>query len=163
MANGLPIIEKLKKELADLQYELTRRIPKELQEAASHGDLSENAEYDAAKHRQEYVRARIAQLEARIRQLSLYDLSSVPRGVVGYGSVIKVRDVDDGNTVMFEIVMPEEVDASQGKISIHSPIGRALMGRAPGEEVEVQTPRGLRIYTIVELTTLHERTDLGNS
>jgi transcription elongation factor GreA len=163
MANELPIIEKLKKELAELQYELTRKIPKELQEAASHGDLSENAEYDAAKHRQEYVRARIAQLESRIRVLSLYDLSSVPRGVVGYGSLIKVLDLDEGTTLVFEIVMPEEVNASQGKISVHSPIGRALMGREVGEEVDVQTPRGQRFYRIVELTTIHDRTDLGAS
>jgi len=163
MANELPIIEKLKKELAELQYELTRKIPKELQEAASHGDLSENAEYDAAKHRQEYVRARIAQLESRIRVLSLYDLSSVPRGVVGYGSLIKVLDLDEGTTLVFEIVMPEEVNASQGKISLHSPIGRALMGREVGEEVDVQTPRGQRFYRIVELTTIHDRTDLGAS
>jgi transcription elongation factor GreA len=163
MANELPIIEKLKKELAELQYELTRKIPKELQEAASHGDLSENAEYDAAKHRQEYVRARIAQLESRIRVLSLYDLSSVPRGVVGYGSLIKVLDLDEGTTLVFEIVMPEEVNASQGKISVHSPIGRALMGREVGEEVDVQTPRGQRFYRIVELTTIHDRTDLGTS
>jgi transcription elongation factor GreA len=109
------------------------------------------------------VRARIAQLESRIRVLSLYDLSSVPRGVVGYGSLIKVLDLDEGTTLVFEIVMPEEVNASQGKISVHSPIGRALMGKEVGEEVDVQTPRGQRSYRIVELTTIHDRTDLGTS
>lgn len=160
MANELPIVENLKKELAELQYELTRKIPKELQEAASHGDLSENAEYDAAKHRQEYVRARIAQLEARIHQLSLYNLSSVPRDVVGYGSKITVQDVDQGTTTTFELVMPEEVNPTQGKISVSSPIGRALMGRQVGDEVEVQTPRGPRFYVITGLVTLHDREDL---
>ena len=160
MANELPIVENLKKELAELQSELTRKLPKELQEAASHGDLSENAEYDAAKHRQEYVRARIAQLEARIHQLSLYNLSSVPRDVVGYGSKITVQDVDQGTTTTFELVMPEEVNPTQGKISVSSPIGRALMGRQVGDEVEVQTPRGPRFYVITGLVTLHDREDL---
>jgi transcription elongation factor GreA len=160
MGNELPIVEKLKKELAELQYELTRKLPKELQEAASHGDLSENAEYDAAKHRQEYVRARIAQLQQRISQLSLYNLNSVPRGVVGYGSRVTVEDVEDGSRSVFNIVMPEEVNPTEGLISASSPMGRALMNKKVGDEVEVQTPRGLRVYTIVELVTLHERESL---
>lgn len=160
MPNELPIIEKLKKELAELQYELTRKLPKELQEAASHGDLSENAEYDAAKHRQDYVRARIAQLQARIRQLSLYNVNSVPRGVVSYGSRVTLEDVEDGSRSVFEIVMPEEVNPAAGLISLSSPLGQALLHKELGDEVEVQTPRGLRTYTIVELVTLHERDSL---
>lgn len=157
MPNELPIIERLKKELADLQYELTRKLPKELQEAASHGDLSENAEYDAAKHRQEYVRARIAQLQARISQLSLYNINSVPRGVVGYGSKVVLEDAEDGSRSVFEIVMPEEVNPAAGLISLSSPLGKALLHKEVGDEVEVQTPRGVRTYTIVELVTLHDR------
>ncbi|GBD27819.1 Transcription elongation factor GreA [bacterium HR30] len=157
MPNELPIIEKLRKELAELQYELTRKLPKELQEAASHGDLSENAEYDAAKHRQEYVRARIAHLQARISQLSLYNVNSVPRGVVGYGSKVTLEDVEDGTRSVFEIVMPEEVNPAAGLISLSSPLGQALLHKEVGDEVEVQTPRGRRTYTIVELVTLHER------
>ncbi|MCX8073526.1 MAG: transcription elongation factor GreA [Candidatus Binatia bacterium] len=160
MPNELPIIEKLKKELADLQYELTRKLPKELQEAASHGDLSENAEYDAAKHRQEYVRARIAQLQSRISQLSLYNLNSVPRDVVGYGSRVTLEDVEDGSRSVFEIVMPEEVNPAAGLISLSSPLGQALLHKKVGDEVEVKTPRGERTYTIVELVTLHDRESL---
>jgi transcription elongation factor GreA len=160
MPNDLPIIEKLKKELSDLQYELTRKLPKELQEAASHGDLSENAEYDAAKHRQEYVRARIAQLQARIQQLSLYNMNSVPRGVVGYGSRVTLEDVEDGTRTVYELVMPEEVNPAAGLISVSSPLGQALIHKEVGDEVEVRTPRGQRTYVIVELVTLHERDSL---
>jgi len=157
MASELPIIDRLKKELAELQHELTHKIPKELQEAASHGDLSENAEYDAAKSRQEYVRARIGQLTGRIRELSLYNLQSIPEGVVAYGSKVTVEDLDEGGVQAFEIVFPEEVKPAEGMISIGSPLGRALLNRTVGEEIEVQTPRGKRSYQITELTTLHQR------
>src|SRR5512139_2929 len=153
----LPVIEKLKKELAALQYELKHKIPKELQEAARHGDLSENAEYEAAKHRQDYVRARIGQIEGRVRELSLYNVQSIPQGVVAYGSRVTVEDLEEGATQVFEIVLPEEVNPAAGRISLSSPLGRALLNRSVGDEVEVQTPRGKRSYQITELLTLHER------
>jgi len=153
----LPVVQKLKKELADLQHELTHKIPKDLQEAASHGDLSENAEYDAAKNRQEFVRARIGQMQGRIRELSMYSIQSIPHGVVAYGSRVTVEDLDEGETHVFEIVFPEEVNAGAGQISLGSPLGRGLLNKTVGDEVEVQTPRGKRNYQITELLTLHER------
>ena len=153
----LPVLQKLKKDLGALQYELTHKVPKDLQEAASHGDLSENAEYEAAKHRQDYLRARIAQLQGRIRELSLYSIQSIPHGVVAYGSRVTVEDLEEGQVQVYEIVFPEEVNAAAGMISLGSPIGRALMNKAVGDEVEVQTPRGKRSYQITELLTLHER------
>lgn len=153
----LPIIQKLKKELADLQHELTHKIPKDLQEAAAHGDLSENAEYDAAKHRQDFVRARIGQIQGRVRELSLYNIQSIPEGVVAYGSRVTVEDLDAGEAQVFEIVFPEEVDAGAGMISLSSPLGRALLSKAVGDEVEVQTPRGKRTYEIKELLTFHAK------
>ncbi len=153
----LPVIQKLKKELADLQHELTHKIPKDLQEAASHGDLSENAEYEAAKHRQEFVRARIGQMQGRIRELAMYNIQSIPHGVVAYGSRVTVEDLDEGETQVFEIVFPEEVNAAAGQISLSSPIGRALLNKTVGDEIEVQTPRGKRSYQITELLTLHDR------
>ena len=153
----LPILAKLKKELADLKHELTFKIPKDLQTAAAHGDLSENAEYDAAKNRQEFVRSRIAQLEGRVRELSMYTIASIPKGVVAYGSRVKVADVDSGDETEYRIVFPEEVDAARGEISLSSPIGRAMMNKAEGDEVEVQTPSGKRTYQIIELVTLHDR------
>jgi transcription elongation factor GreA len=152
----LPIVRRLKQELEDLYHELNVRIPKDLQEAAAHGDLSENAEYEAARARQDFVRARIAQLEDRLRQLSLYNLSNIPQAVVAYGSRVKIEDIDAGEIIEYQIVFPEEVDPAAGYISLHSPIGQALLHRAVGDEVEVVTPQGKRYYQIVSLLTLHD-------
>jgi len=152
----LPVIARLKKELADLKYELNVKLPRELEAARDHGDLSENAEYEAAKARQDYVRSRIAQLEGRVRELAMYNVSSIPHDVVAYGSRVVVED-DAGESIAYEIVFPEEVDAARGQISLSSPIGRALLNKAVGDEVEVQTPSGRRTYQIMELLTLHDR------
>jgi transcription elongation factor GreA len=153
----LPIVARLKKELATLQYELTFQLPKELEEARAHGDLSENAEWEAAKERQDFVRSRIRQLSGRIRELSMYNIASIPHGVVAYGSRVTLEDVDQGGESRYEIVFPEEVDAGKGLISISSPLGRGLLNRREGDEVEVQTPGGKRSYQIVELKTYHDR------
>jgi len=152
----LPVLARLKKELAELKHEITFQLPKELEAARAHGDLSENAEYEAAKARQDYVRSRIAQLEGRIRELSMYNIASIPHDVVAYGSRVTVEDVEAGESTAYEIVFPEEVDAGKGQISLSSPLGRALMNKVVGDEVEVQTPRGKRSYQIVELVTLHD-------
>jgi len=152
----LPILVRLKKEVADLRHELTFKIPKELQTAAAHGDLSENAEYEAAKERQDFVRSRIAQLEARVRELSMYTIASIPPGVVAYGSRVTVED-DAGESTTYDIVFPEEADAGKRQISLSSPLGRALLNKGVGDEVEVQAPTGKRSYQIIELVTFHER------
>ena len=152
----LPVVTRLKKELQDLLHELNVKLPRELQEAAAHGDLSENAEYEAAKSRQEFVRARIAQMQGRIRELAMYTLASIPHDVVAYGSRVTVEDTEEGATVEYRIVFPEEVDAASGAISLSSPIGRALLNRGVGDDIEVQTPGGKRSYQIVALVTLHE-------
>lgn len=153
----LPILAKLKKELAELKHELTFKIPKDLQTAAAHGDLSENAEYDAAKNRQDFVRSRIGQMEGRIRELAMYTIASIPHGVVAYGSRVKLADSDSGDETEYRIVFPEEVDAGKGHISLSSPIGRAILNKSEGDEVEVHTPGGRRTYQIVSLVTWHEQ------
>jgi transcription elongation factor GreA len=152
----LPIVQKLKRELQELEYELKHRLPKELEEARGHGDLSENAEWEAAKHRQEIVRSRIAQIGGRIRELSMYTLSSIPRGVAAYGSRVTLQDLDSGEEVVYRLVFPEEADVSAGDISIGSPLGRALLNRKLGDEVEVDAPKGKRYFQIVGLVTIHE-------
>ena len=152
----LPIVKRQKQELEALSHELNVRIPKDLQEAAAHGDLSENAEYEAARARQDFVRVRIAQLEERLRQLSLYNLSSIPHEVVAYGSRVKLEDIEAGEILEYQIVFPEEVDPAVGHISLHSPIGQALLRKAVGDEVEVVTPQGKRCYQIIDLMTLHD-------
>lgn len=157
MAGALPVLEKLKKELADLQYELHHKLPKEIETARAHGDLRENAEYAAAKERQGVVNARIGQITERIRELSLYNLTSIPTGVAAYGSSVTLEDLDDGAEVTYELVFPEEADVSAGMISVGSPIGRALLNKIEGDEIQVQTPRGKKTYQINKLITLHER------
>src|SRR6185436_17191646 len=112
-------------------------LPKELEAARAHGDLSENAEYEAAKSRQDFVRSRIGQLETRVRELSMYNISSIPHDVVAYGSRVTVED-EQGDALSYEIVFPEEVDASKGHISLSSPVGRALLNKTAGDEIEVQ-------------------------
>lgn len=155
----LPILTKLKREIAELQRELSVELPKELAAAAAHGDLSENAEYEAAKNRQDYVRSRIGQLSGRVRELSMYTVASIPEGVVAYGSRVVVEDVDEGEVLSYEIVFPEEVDPARGQISLSSPLGQALMNKRVGDEAVVQTPKGRRTYQVVELVTFHERDD----
>jgi transcription elongation factor GreA len=154
----LPIIGKLKKELEELKHELRTKLPKEIEAARAHGDLKENAEYHAAKERQGILNARIGQIAGRIRELSLYNLASIPHGVVAYGSKVTLEDLDSGESVTYEIVFPEEADANAGTISLSAPLGRALVGKAEGDEVEVQAPRGKRSYAIVKLETMHDRT-----
>lgn len=155
----LPVMARLKKELEELRHELTTKLPKELETARAHGDLRENAEYEACKERQGYLNARIGQIEQRIRDLSLYTLNSIPRDSVGYGSRVTLENSDDGAEEKYEIVFPEEVNPSIGLISIGSPLGRALLNRGVGDDVEVATPKGRRSFQIVELQTIHERKD----
>jgi len=152
----LPVLKRLKKEVEALRYELAIEVPKALEEARSHGDLSENAEYDAALARQELLSARIAQKEAQVRALSVYTLADIPEGIVALGSRVTVENVDTGAVEQYRIVLPEEVDAANGRISLSSPLGRGLMNKAAGDEVEVQTPGGKRTYQIVELLTVHD-------
>src|SRR5579862_509739 len=138
----LPVMRRLRKELDGLRHELKTKLPKELEVARAHGDLRENAEYEACKERQGYLNARIGQLEQRIRDLSLYSVSSIPREAVGYGSQVTLENGDDGSEEKYEIVFPEEADPAAGLISISSPLGRALLNKEVGNDVEVATPKG---------------------
>jgi len=157
----LPVMRRLKKDLDELRHELKTKLPKELEAARAHGDLRENAEYEACKERQGYLNARIGQIEQRIRDLSLYSINSIPREAVGYGSQVTLENVDDGAEEKYEIVFPEEVDPAAGLISIGSPLGRALLNREVGDEVVVATPKGRRSFQIVELRTIHQREDVN--
>lgn len=159
----LPVMRRLKKELDELRYELKAKLPKELEAAREHGDLRENAEYEACKERQGYLNARIGQIEQRIRDLSLYTLHSIPRDAVGYGSSVTLESADDGTEEKYEIVFPEEVNPTIGLISIGSPLGRALLNKGVGDDVDVATPKGRRSFQIVELRTIHDREDVKES
>jgi transcription elongation factor GreA len=155
----LPVMRRLRKELEDLRFELRHKLPKEIEVAREHGDLRENAEYAAAKERQGFVNARIGQIEQRMRDLSLYSVNSIPQEAVGYGSRLTLER-EDGVEEKYELVFPEEVDAAAGLISIGSPLGRALLNKEVGDDVEVATPKGKRTYAIIDLQTIHDRDDV---
>jgi transcription elongation factor GreA len=155
----LAIVERLQSELTVLRRELNIELPRIIEEARAHGDLKENAEYHAAKEKQGIVNARVGGLEARIKELSLYNTSSIPRGVVGYGSLVELEDLESGDTVRYEMVFAEEVDMAKGKISLTSPVGQALLKRVEGDEVTIQLPVGRKKYQVLSLVTIHERDD----
>src|SRR6202158_1364841 len=123
------IKKKLEEQIAALDYELHVELPREIAKARAHGDLSENAEYHAAKERQGHVNARLGQLRARLREVSMIDLSRIPHDRVGLGSTVVVLDVDKGEEVTYKLVTTEEADVANGRISTTSPIGRGLMGK----------------------------------
>lgn len=151
----LPVVKRLRKEVEVLKRELTVDLPRELERARAHGDLSENAEWAMAKQRQEFLRARLSNLEARIAELAMINLDSIPRGTVGLGSRVELEDLDEGACIEYEIVVPEEVDGAQNRISLSSPLGHALIGKGLNDDLEVQTPRGKRSYLIRKLKTIH--------
>lgn len=152
----LPVVKRLRREIETLKRELTVDLPKELERARAHGDLSENAEWAMAKQRQEFLRARLSNLEARVAELAMINLDSIPRDTVGLGSKVELEDLDEGVRIEYEIVVPEEVDGSQNRISLSSPLGRALIGKATEDDIEVQTPRGKRSYVVCRLLTIHQ-------
>lgn len=149
--------KKLEEEIRKLDRELKDEIPKALKTAADMGDLSENAEYQAAKERQSYLQARLAQLRERLAKLSMINLSKVPTDRVSYGSTVVLLDLDTDKEVTYKLVSVEESDVKGGLISTTSPIGKSLMGSEEGDEVQIQTPGGVKNYEIVQLTTLHDK------
>jgi transcription elongation factor GreA len=150
------IKKKLQDEIAALEYELHVDLPKEILKARAHGDLSENAEYHAAKDRQGFVNARLGQLKKRLAELSMVDFSRIPHGKAGLGSTLVVVDTKTDAEITYYLVTTEEADAPSGKISTTSPIGRALLGKEVGDIAKVQAPGGAKELEIVKLTTIHD-------
>lgn len=148
--------KKLQDEITSLEYELRNELPKEILRARAHGDLSENAEYHAAKERQRFVDARLAQLKKRLADFSMVDLARIPRNKVGLGSTVVVMDVDKEEEVTYRLVTSEESDVANGLISTSSPIGRGLVGKEVGDTVKIQIPGGWREMEILRLTTIHD-------
>lgn len=150
------IKQKLKDEIAALEHELHSELPKEIKIARAHGDLSENAEYKYAKERQSYVSARLGQLHQRMANLSMMNLNNLPKDRAGYGSRLVVLDTEKDSKISYKLVTVEEADAAQGLISTSSPIGRALLGKKVGDEVQVTTPAGVKNYEVVQLLTIYD-------
>lgn len=155
----LKVIEKLEDEIREIESELHGKLPKEIQKARELGDLSENAEYAAAKERQRLLNARLTQLSERIAKLRLIDLTRIPKDAIGLGSTVVVYDMVADTEVTYELVTSEESDVTAGRISTSSPIGRALMGKRDGDEVVVKTPAGRKQFEVLSLETMHDKQD----
>ncbi len=143
--------EKIVKEMEDLQKRQRPAIIKEIEEARAKGDLSENAEYHAAKEKHALIEKRISELSKKINNAQVVDPKSVPKDRVGFGCTVVLYDIDNDETVEYMIVGEDESDPNSGKISINSPIAMALLGKQEGDEVEVRVPAGSRRFEIEEI------------
>ena len=152
----MEIKKKLQDEITALEYELRNELPKEILKARAHGDLSENAEFHAAKERQGFVNARLNQLTQRLAEMSMIDFSKIPHDRAGLGSIVVVLDVKRDEEITYYLVTTEEADAANGRVSTTSPIGRALLGKQAGDAVRVQSPGGIKELEILKLTTIHD-------
>ncbi len=152
------LIKKFEDEIQALERELKLELPKEIKRARELGDLRENAEYAAAKERQRLVESRISMLQKRVAEISLLNVDRIPRERAGFGSTLEVIE-SNGDKLQFQLVMPEDADASKGLISTTSPLGRAFLNREPGDVVKVVTPGGKREFEIVKLATIHDEAE----
>ncbi|MGH8242898.1 MAG: transcription elongation factor GreA [Steroidobacteraceae bacterium] len=142
--------EQLRDELRRLKSEDRPAIIRAIAEARSHGDLSENAEYHAAREQQGFIEGRIKEIEQRLANAQVIDPASLAdTGKVVFGATVELAPVDGGPEVRYQIVGDDEADIRQGRVSINSPIARALIGRAPGDEVEVAAPGGARSFEVL--------------
>jgi transcription elongation factor GreA len=149
------LIKKFEDEIAALDRELKLELPKEIKRARELGDLRENAEYAAAKERQRLVEARISMLKKRVAEIALINIDRIPADRAGFGSTLHVVE-SNGETLVFQLVMPEDADAAKGLISTTSPIGRSFLNREVGDSVTVKTPGGEREFEIIKLVTIHD-------
>lgn len=143
--------EKLKTELHQLKTVDRPKTIEAIEIARSHGDLSENAEYDAAKDRQAFIEGRIMDLEYKVANADVIDPSTLPSDRVVFASRFILENVDTGEEVTYQLVGQEESDIAEGKVSVSSPLGQAILGKSPGNEVTVQAPGGQRLYELVEI------------
>ena len=141
------LLKRFQEELQVLERELKHELPKEIKFARELGDLRENAEYHAAKERQGIVNARISMLKKRIADISLMNLDKLPRDKAAFGSTLELKELD-GELVVYQLVMAEDAEPGKGWISTSSPIGRALVGKEEGDEVEITLPSGKKTFDV---------------
>jgi transcription elongation factor GreA len=149
------LIRKFEDEIRALDRELKLELPKEIKRARELGDLRENAEYSAAKERQRLVESRISMLKKRVAEIAMINVDRIPSDRAGFGSTVHVIE-KGGEKLVFQLVMPEDADATKGLISTTSPIGHAFLNKEPGDSVKVTTPGGMREFEIVLLLTIHD-------
>lgn len=144
--------EMLKAELHNLKTVQRPAVIQAIAEARAHGDLSENAEYDAAKERQGFIEGRIKEIEGKISHAQIIDPKTLDAdGRVVFGATVELEDLDSGDNVTYQIVGDDEADIRSGKISVSSPIARALIGKHAGDTVNVQAPGGVRQYEVLDV------------
>lgn len=151
------IKRKLEEEVQSLEKELREELPKALKIAASLGDLSENADYQAARERQDFVRVRLGQLKQRLADLSLINFDKIPRDRISLGSKVVLLDLDKNEEVTYKLVTSEDANVAAGLISTTSPIGRSLLNKREGDTVEVKIPSGTRTFEIISFTTMYDQ------
>jgi len=144
--------EQLREELDFLKTKKRREIAQTIARARAMGDLSENAEYDAAKEAQGHLEKRIAELEDKLSRARIIENENIPTDKVYIGACVKLQDQDTEEESAYTLVSPAEADYTQNKLSIESPIGKALLGRKAGETVEIQVPAGILKYRIIEIS-----------
>jgi transcription elongation factor GreA len=154
------MIDELKRKLAreaeKLMHELNVTLPQEIRKAVEHGDLKENSEYKAALERQQFVQARLGSLTQRLSALANIDESKIPEGQVGLGSKVVVKDKKTGQKETYHLVFGDAVEFEEGHVTMSSPIGRALLGKAVGDVANLKLPGGLRQLEVLELKTIHQ-------
>jgi transcription elongation factor GreA len=153
--NKIPITpqgyENLQKELHTLKTIERPQVIKAIEEARAHGDLSENAEYDAAKERQAFIESRVNELSFKLSNADIIDAENLPKDRAVFACRVLLENAETGEDVQYQLVGPDESDISKGLISISSPLGRAIIGRKPGDEIVLQAPGGKRIYELVDI------------
>lgn len=143
--------EKLKKELEHLKTVERPSNIKAIEEARAHGDLSENAEFEAAKDRQGFIEGRISDLEYKLGNADIIDTDAIPKDRVVFGSTVVLENVDTGEDSEYQLVGPDESDINEGRISVSSPLGKAIIGKKSGDEVVLNAPGGRRCYELVDI------------
>ncbi len=143
--------EALKEELEYLKKVERPKNIKAIEEARSHGDLSENAEYEAAKDRQAFIGGRLSELEDKLARAEIIDPDRMPKDRAVFSSLVVLENIDTGENVEYRLVGPDESNIEQGLISVASPLGKAIIGKKPGDEINLQTPGGKRSYELVEI------------
>jgi transcription elongation factor GreA len=153
------LLDRLNGEAEALFHELNVTLPHEIEKAVAQGDLSENAEYTAALERQQFVRARLDHISRRLGEVSDIDLEKVPIDRIGFGSRVEVLDLDDQTVERYTLAFGDYLDFEKAEISMASPIGKALLGKGNGDEVDVPLPNGRLRYRVLAFETLHELGD----
>ena len=143
--------EALKKELEQLKKVERPQNIRAIEEARAHGDLSENAEYAAAKDRQGFIEGRIGELEFKLANIDVIETDKLPKDRAVFGSKVVLENIETGEDVSYQLVGPDESDIENGRISVSSPLGKAIVGRKPGDELSLQVPGGRRTYELVEI------------